>query len=108
MQYLCYNLTDGLNRMFKDNNPMVVKICFILFRQFIIFNEANEMALIQKFFDHILDVKPHIFVTYNGKYMCLFHVMFYQSLYISFLCNNINKVTQGINLVFQNLIMKKL
>ncbi|XP_073950246.1 DNA polymerase epsilon catalytic subunit 1 [Choristoneura fumiferana] len=36
--------------------------------QFIIFNEANEMALIQKFFDHILDVKPHIFVTYNGDF----------------------------------------
>lgn len=34
---------------------------------FIIFNEPNEMALLQKFFDHILDVKPHIFVTYNGE-----------------------------------------
>lgn len=36
-------------------------------RQFIIFNEKNELALIQKFFEHIMDVKPHIFVTYNGK-----------------------------------------
>ncbi|XP_061721749.1 DNA polymerase epsilon catalytic subunit 1 [Cydia pomonella] len=36
--------------------------------QFIVFNEANEMALIQKFFDHIMDVKPHIFVTYNGDF----------------------------------------
>ncbi|KAJ2953420.1 hypothetical protein O0L34_g1009 [Tuta absoluta] len=36
--------------------------------QFIIFNEENELALIQKFFDHILDVKPHIFVTYNGDF----------------------------------------
>ncbi|CAH2983486.1 unnamed protein product [Chilo suppressalis] len=36
--------------------------------QFIIFNEANELALIQKFFDHIMDVKPHIFVTYNGDF----------------------------------------
>ncbi|XP_062555151.1 DNA polymerase epsilon catalytic subunit 1 [Armigeres subalbatus] len=36
--------------------------------QFIVFNELSEMALIQKFFDHILDVKPHIFVTYNGDF----------------------------------------
>lgn len=36
-------------------------------RNFIIFNEANEWALIQKFFEHIMDVKPHIFVTYNGR-----------------------------------------
>ncbi|CAH2045106.1 unnamed protein product, partial [Iphiclides podalirius] len=36
--------------------------------QFIIFNEANELALIQKFFDHIMDIKPHIFVTYNGDF----------------------------------------
>ncbi|CAH0594349.1 unnamed protein product [Chrysodeixis includens] len=35
---------------------------------FIIFNEENEQALIQKFFDHIMDVKPHIFVTYNGDF----------------------------------------
>ncbi|KAB7504214.1 DNA polymerase epsilon catalytic subunit A [Armadillidium nasatum] len=35
---------------------------------FIIFNEENEMALIQRFFDHILEVKPHIFVTYNGDF----------------------------------------
>ncbi|XP_015904688.2 DNA polymerase epsilon catalytic subunit A [Parasteatoda tepidariorum] len=33
---------------------------------FIVFNEANEEALIQKFFDHILEVKPLVFVTYNG------------------------------------------
>ncbi|XP_049878007.1 DNA polymerase epsilon catalytic subunit 1 [Pectinophora gossypiella] len=36
--------------------------------QFIVFNEVNELALIQKFFDHIMDVKPHIFVTYNGDF----------------------------------------
>jgi len=35
---------------------------------FIVFNEENELALIQKFFDHILDIKPHIFVTYNGDF----------------------------------------
>lgn len=35
---------------------------------FIVFNEENEMALLQRFFDHIMDVKPHIFVTYNGDF----------------------------------------
>ncbi|XP_064102350.1 DNA polymerase epsilon catalytic subunit A-like [Macrobrachium nipponense] len=35
---------------------------------FTIFNEPNEMSLIQRFFDHILEVKPHIFVTYNGDF----------------------------------------
>ena len=35
---------------------------------FTIFNEPNEMALIQRFFDHIIDLKPHIFVTYNGDF----------------------------------------
>lgn len=35
---------------------------------FTIFNEPDEMSLIQRFFDHILDVKPHIFSTYNGDF----------------------------------------
>lgn len=35
---------------------------------FTIFNEANEEALVQRFFDHINEVKPHIFVTYNGDF----------------------------------------
>lgn len=35
---------------------------------FVIFNEPNELALIQRFFDHILEVKPHIFATYNGDF----------------------------------------
>nr|CAD7258615.1 unnamed protein product [Timema shepardi] len=35
---------------------------------FTIFNEPDEMGLLQRFFDHILDVKPHIFVTYNGDF----------------------------------------
>ena len=34
--------------------------------KFTIFNEENEEKLLLKFFDHILDVRPHIFVTYNG------------------------------------------
>ncbi|XP_052805264.1 DNA polymerase epsilon catalytic subunit A-like [Mya arenaria] len=33
---------------------------------FIIFNESDEFTLLQRFFDHILEVKPHIFATYNG------------------------------------------
>ncbi|CAG9856188.1 unnamed protein product [Phyllotreta striolata] len=36
--------------------------------QFTIFNEPNEMALIQRFFDHILEIRPHVFVTYNGDF----------------------------------------
>uniref|UniRef100_A0A8W7Q1J1 DNA polymerase epsilon catalytic subunit n=1 Tax=Anopheles coluzzii TaxID=1518534 RepID=A0A8W7Q1J1_ANOCL len=35
---------------------------------FIVFNEPNELGLLQKFFDHVLEVKPHIFVTYNGDF----------------------------------------
>ncbi|XP_067618241.1 DNA polymerase epsilon catalytic subunit 1 [Eurosta solidaginis] len=35
---------------------------------FIVFNEENEMHLIQKFFDHIMEVRPHIVVTYNGDF----------------------------------------
>ncbi|XP_018571015.1 DNA polymerase epsilon catalytic subunit A [Anoplophora glabripennis] len=36
--------------------------------KFTIFNEPNEMALLQRFFDHIMEVRPHIFVTYNGDF----------------------------------------
>ncbi|CAH2007055.1 unnamed protein product [Acanthoscelides obtectus] len=36
--------------------------------KFTIFNEPNEMSLIQRFFDHILEVRPHVFVTYNGDF----------------------------------------
>lgn len=35
---------------------------------FIVFNEPNEMGVIQRFFDHILEVKPHIIVSYNGDF----------------------------------------
>lgn len=33
---------------------------------FIVFNEADEYSLLRRFFDHIQEVKPNIFVTYNG------------------------------------------
>ncbi|KAF5305758.1 hypothetical protein FQR65_LT07654 [Abscondita terminalis] len=36
--------------------------------KFTIFNEPNEFGLIQKFFDHIMDIRPHVFVTYNGDF----------------------------------------
>ncbi|KAF5297091.1 hypothetical protein FQA39_LY02671 [Lamprigera yunnana] len=36
--------------------------------KFTVFNETNECALIQKFFDHIMDVRPHVVVTYNGDF----------------------------------------
>ncbi len=35
---------------------------------FIVWNEEDELALLQRFFDHVLDVRPHIFVTYNGDF----------------------------------------
>ena len=35
---------------------------------FTIFNEPNEKALLDRFFTHIRDVKPFIFVTFNGDF----------------------------------------
>ncbi|XP_073973254.1 DNA polymerase epsilon catalytic subunit 1 isoform X2 [Rhodnius prolixus] len=35
---------------------------------FTLFNEPNEAALITRFFDHIMEIRPHIFVTYNGDF----------------------------------------
>ncbi|XP_024876270.1 DNA polymerase epsilon catalytic subunit A [Temnothorax curvispinosus] len=35
---------------------------------FTVFNEPNEKAVIVKFFDHINEIRPHIFVTYNGDF----------------------------------------
>ena len=36
--------------------------------KFHVFNVPNEEALIRHFFDHILQIKPTIMVTYNGDY----------------------------------------
>ncbi|XP_025837463.1 DNA polymerase epsilon catalytic subunit A [Agrilus planipennis] len=36
--------------------------------KFTIFNEPNERGVLEKFFEHIMDVRPHIFVTYNGDF----------------------------------------
>ncbi|ORX45441.1 putative DNA polymerase epsilon catalytic subunit A [Piromyces finnis] len=33
---------------------------------FIIFNEKDEAALLNRFFEHIIETKPSVFVTYNG------------------------------------------
>ncbi|KAG7199297.1 hypothetical protein KM043_018152 [Ampulex compressa] len=35
---------------------------------FTVFNEPNEKATIRRFFDHINEIRPHIFVTYNGDF----------------------------------------
>lgn len=35
---------------------------------FTVFNEPNEKATIVRFFDHIDEIRPHIFVTYNGDF----------------------------------------
>ncbi|KAI7906423.1 uncharacterized protein BX663DRAFT_496365 [Cokeromyces recurvatus] len=35
---------------------------------FTIFNEENEEAVIRRFFEHIREAKPTIFVTYNGDF----------------------------------------
>ncbi|GLG99117.1 DNA polymerase epsilon catalytic subunit [Gryllus bimaculatus] len=35
---------------------------------FTIFNEENEVALLRCFFNHINEIKPHVFVTYNGDF----------------------------------------
>eukprot|EP00112_Aurelia_sp_Birch-Aquarium-sp1_P000107 Seg1008.10 transcript_id=Seg1008.10/GoldUCD/mRNA.D3Y31 product="DNA polymerase epsilon catalytic subunit A" protein_id=Seg1008.10/GoldUCD/D3Y31 len=34
----------------------------------IVFNEPDEESLLRKFFDHMIEVKPNIFVTYNGDF----------------------------------------
>ena len=36
--------------------------------EFTVWNEADEPAVIRKFFDHILEVQPNIIVTYNGDF----------------------------------------
>ncbi|XP_060894086.1 DNA polymerase epsilon catalytic subunit A [Labrus mixtus] len=35
---------------------------------FTVFNEDDEAALLQRFFDHVHETKPNIFVTYNGDF----------------------------------------
>lgn len=35
---------------------------------FTVWNEPTEKALLNRFFNHINEVKPHIFVTYNGDF----------------------------------------
>lgn len=36
--------------------------------QFTIFNEANERELLERFFEHIRDVKPTVIATFNGDF----------------------------------------
>lgn len=36
--------------------------------EFTVWNEPDELALIRKFFDHFLEIRPNIVVTYNGDF----------------------------------------
>ena len=36
--------------------------------KFVVFNEADECAALKKFFEHIRETRPLIFVTYNGDF----------------------------------------
>ena len=46
--------------------------------EFTVFNEANERALICRFFDHILRVQPSIMATYNGDYFDWYFLYLYE------------------------------
>ncbi|ODQ63222.1 DNA polymerase epsilon catalytic subunit A [Nadsonia fulvescens var. elongata DSM 6958] len=35
---------------------------------FTVFNEPTEQALLQRFFEHIQEIKPHVIVTFNGDF----------------------------------------
>lgn len=35
---------------------------------FSVFNEPDEINLLKRFFDHIQQVRPTVFVTYNGDF----------------------------------------
>ncbi|CAM9190271.1 unnamed protein product [Chrysoparadoxa australica] len=35
---------------------------------FVVFNEENEQALLERFFSHVQELRPQIFVTYNGDF----------------------------------------
>ncbi|KAJ0409994.1 hypothetical protein ATCC90586_009671 [Pythium insidiosum] len=35
---------------------------------FIVFNERDEEALLRRFLEHLAEVQPHIYVTYNGDF----------------------------------------
>lgn len=47
--------------------------------EFTVFNEADEKALIQRFFQHILRVKPSIISTYNGDMFDWYESLVYRS-----------------------------
>ncbi|BFZ56266.1 DNA polymerase epsilon catalytic subunit [Savitreella phatthalungensis] len=35
---------------------------------FVIFNEADEVAVLRRFYDHIIEARPTVMVTYNGDF----------------------------------------
>ncbi|GIY31242.1 DNA polymerase epsilon catalytic subunit A [Caerostris extrusa] len=65
---LAYDIeTTKLPLKFPDSSfDQIMMISYMIDGNFTVFNEENEEKLIQKFFDHILEVKPLVFVTYNG------------------------------------------
>jgi DNA polymerase epsilon subunit 1 len=56
-----------INNLSLNNYAIVLKI-YIFVGLFTIFNEPDEAALINRFFEHIMDICPHIIVTYNGDF----------------------------------------
>ena len=51
---------------------------------FHVFNELNERAVLLRFFDHLLTVKPSIMVTYNGDFFDWSKLRFFDSLKLLF------------------------
>ena len=60
--------SQSLRYFWRGKNFFLSFVTFYLQGPFIGFNEETEVALLQKFFDYILDVKPHILVNYNGDF----------------------------------------
>ena len=46
---------------------LIVKMCMCL-KCVIVGSSFAQAALIHKFFEHVQEVKPHVFVTYNGDF----------------------------------------
>ena len=61
---------------------------------FIVFNEPDELALLQRFFDHVMEVKPNVIATYNGDFFDWFEeysILVYDILLfdVMFLCQGL-------------------
>jgi DNA polymerase elongation subunit (family B) len=47
---------------------VVVSLNRMLYIALLVLLKANEEALLRRFFQHVRELQPHIFVTYNGDY----------------------------------------